>query len=76
MKMNGQVFRVMQRLKKVSIPIISLRIVKRYNGYYAMCLCDSWAAKKAMHPFDGLNIDFSLWDSKKRGTAEIAFKIR
>lgn len=79
---NGQIFKLAQILKKANIPFLGVSIRRDppktdvdCSRFYAMFTCDSWAAKKAMHPLDGVNIDFSLWDSKIRGKAQIAFRI-
>ena len=79
---DGQVFRLAQKLKKANIPFRSVSIRRELpktsiecSKYYILFTCDSWAAKKAMHPLEGVNIDFAIWDAKTRGTAQIAFKI-
>lgn len=85
MRTDGQIFRIMQRLKKAAIPVLKMNIEKMevigstYKGqmrWFAMFDADSWAAEKAQHPFEGCNPDFILWDSKTRGRAKIAFLIR
>ena len=74
-KNDGYVFILTKRLKKAGIPFISLSFEKREGKQFAMFNADSWAVKKAMHPFDGCNPDFCIWNSKIRGTATIAFKM-
>lgn len=84
MKMDGQIFRIMQRLKKAAIPVLKMEVVRReaisYSDkgkmkWFAIFEADSWAVKKAMHPFEGCNPEFTIWDSKIRGKAKIAFLI-
>lgn len=74
---GGEVFRMCQRLKKACIPFISVTFdYKDAKGNrYATFKADSWAVKKSQHPFEGCSPAFTLWDSKVRGTALIAFKI-
>lgn len=79
---RGQVFWRAQMLKKAGIPFTRANIMIEQpktdidtSKHYVMFTCDSWAAKKAMHPFDGVNCDFVIWDSKIRGSAQVAFKL-
>ena len=83
-KLDGQVFRIMQRLKKANIPVLRMKIEYREaischntskKSWFAIFDADTWAVKKAMHPFEGCNPDFAIWNSKVRGTAKIAFSI-
>lgn len=73
---DGQIFKMTQRLKAANIPFNKMHVEYRDKWHYAMFEANSWAAKKAMHPFEGCNPEFTLWDTKVRGTAFIAFKIR
>lgn len=81
---RGEIFPIMQRLKRANIPVLSVAIEKReavdYHNkgelkWYAVFDADCWAAKKAQHPFEGCNPDFTIWDSKIRGKAKIAILI-
>lgn len=81
---DGIVFSIMQRLKKSSIPVLKMSIQKMecidYHNkgkiaLFAVFDADTWAVKKSMHPFEGCNPDFTIWDSKIHGRAKIAFKL-
>lgn len=79
---DGALFRAVQRLKKGGIPFrsVDIRIDPPKDGVstskrYFLFTCDTWAAKKAMHPFEGISYSFMIWDSKRRGEAKIAIEI-
>lgn len=74
---DGQIFRMCQRLKKIGVPFISVSLgyTDKDGKKYATFKAHTWAVEKAMHPFNGCNPAFTIWDSKVRGTALIAFQI-
>jgi len=76
---DGTIFKISQRLKAAKIPFDAINFEYREHNcgkyWFAIVTANNWAVRLSQHPFEGCNPDFTIWDSKVRGTAKIAFKI-